>query len=153
MTQTTPKIIDDDQGGITASMKGQEIRGWSYGNRDEQRAKMLMAREFVEGWYQRGLCRDGAEWQPIETAPKDGSEILLCCVDEECGLGAIFLCQWQAEDDAPNWWIHIARDLWDDAEDLWLSTEWSPTHWVPLPSPPQRQNGKHPDRDCRESAE
>lgn len=48
---TTPKIIDDDHGEITAEINGREIRGWSYSDRSEQRAKMLMAREFAEGWY------------------------------------------------------------------------------------------------------
>ena len=48
----TPRIKDDDHGQITAEIDGLEIRGWSYADRNEQRIKMLMAREFAEGWFQ-----------------------------------------------------------------------------------------------------
>lgn len=47
-----PKIIDNDRDEITAEFGGKEIRGWSYKDRDEQMAKMKMAREFVEGYDQ-----------------------------------------------------------------------------------------------------
>lgn len=47
----TPRIKDNDRDEITAEINGQEIRGWSYASREEQRVKMLMAREFAEGWF------------------------------------------------------------------------------------------------------
>lgn len=47
-----PRIKDNDAGEITASLSGKEIRGWSYADDAERRVKMLMAREYVEGWYQ-----------------------------------------------------------------------------------------------------
>jgi len=45
-----PRVIDNDQGEISVSLNGHEIRGWSYKSDDERRAKMLCAREYVEGW-------------------------------------------------------------------------------------------------------
>lgn len=56
----TPKVIDNDNGEISVALDGQQVRAWSYQDRAEFRVKMLAAREFVEGWYQRGV-RDAAE--------------------------------------------------------------------------------------------
>ena len=47
-----PKITDNDEGEITASVSGKEIRGWSYKDEAERHVKMLMAHEFAEGWFQ-----------------------------------------------------------------------------------------------------
>jgi hypothetical protein len=62
MTQDRPRLIDNDAGEITVSINGAEVRGWSYQNDSERRLKMLVAREFVEGWYEgysSGLKRAG----------------------------------------------------------------------------------------------
>lgn len=48
--EMNPRVSDNDQGEITVSLDGKELRAWSYANEDERRAKMLMAREYVEGW-------------------------------------------------------------------------------------------------------
>jgi hypothetical protein len=55
-----PRLIDNDEGEITVTVNGVEVRGWSYANRDEQYLKMRMAREFCEGWhtgFDAGLVR------------------------------------------------------------------------------------------------
>jgi hypothetical protein len=46
----TPRISDDDQGEITVSLNGKELRGWSYASDSERRTKMLCARDYVEGF-------------------------------------------------------------------------------------------------------
>ena len=59
------------------------------------------------------------EWQPIETAPRDGTEIL--CYDSAVlyGKGNIIL----------NWengsWVDFYKRIYD------------PTHWMPNPKPPE----------------
>ena len=63
------------------------------------------------------------QWQPIETAPKDGTRIL--------GAWPQLRKWWTIQ---PVFfhcgdWIHG----WDEDEDLALY----PTHWMPLPTPPQ----------------
>lgn len=73
-------------------------------------------------------------WQPIETAPKDGSEIILGCAGENGWSGAGFYhdgsqCKrsdggWFGEDDRNN--LLIAKDI-------------DVTHWMPLPSPPPKE--------------
>ena len=45
-----PRVIDNDQGEITVTLDGRELRGWAYANDTERRAKMCMARDYVEGW-------------------------------------------------------------------------------------------------------
>ncbi|MGD9884464.1 MAG: hypothetical protein AB7U95_30615 [Reyranella sp.] len=50
-------MTDNDQGEITVTHAGKELRGWSYANDDERRAKMLMAREYVEGWCDGSFAR------------------------------------------------------------------------------------------------
>lgn len=47
-----PKITDNDQGEIFATVGGVEVRGWSYQDDTERRLKMTMAHEFAEGWFQ-----------------------------------------------------------------------------------------------------
>jgi len=60
-------------------------------------------------------CTHG--WQPIETAPKDGRSVLVA--DAKYKTIGI------------NFWCNYEND-WDRESDL----VW-PTHWMPLPEPPQ----------------
>ena len=69
-----------------------------------------------------------SEWQPIETAPKDGTKLLLCeSVDENY----IFVGSW-SETRNPKWygtnWYCVEYDAFNHA----------PTHWMPLPQPPEK---------------
>lgn len=69
----------------------------------------------------------GANWQPIETAPKDGTKVL-AWADNPC-------------------WSEPAIAFWGRSNPLnmaeWLGGHCSirhidqPTHWMPLPPPPQ----------------
>lgn len=56
----TPTITDNDRDEITASLNGRQLRGWSYANDDQRRAKMRLAREFVEGWLMCAKMNAGA---------------------------------------------------------------------------------------------
>lgn len=46
-----PRVTDNYRDEITVSLGGKELRGWSYANYTERRAKMLCAHEYVEGWH------------------------------------------------------------------------------------------------------
>lgn len=60
-------------------------------------------------------------WQPIETAPKDRTEILLY------RDGVVYHGWWGKQSSGRNGWIH---------ERGWFPTASLPTHWMPLPPPP-----------------
>lgn len=60
-----------------------------------------------------------SEWQPIETAPKDGTE-LLCYVRNKSHGDIYDIAEWWNG----GWW-------WDWCDD--------PTHWMPLPPAPATQ--------------
>jgi hypothetical protein len=69
-----------------------------------------------------------SEWQPIATAPKDGTRILAygkMGFESELGIGTV---KW----DPPDRWVVDPNE----------ATEYSPepcalTHWMPLPLPPR----------------
>lgn len=56
------------------------------------------------------------EWQPISTAPKDGTQVLVCRQFPEFN--------------------QIGLDLYKE-NTWWRSSPYNqPTHWMPLPAPP-----------------
>lgn len=68
-------------------------------------------------------------WQPIETAPKDGTTILLCCVGCVPHTGVY--------DDALGWIDFDADDSSRRKEWIDSCSRWSPIYWMPLPPPPE----------------
>ena len=68
------------------------------------------------------------DWQPILTAPKDGTIILFYC--GLCGRGDTQL---------GIWWSGIGNSEghWETLDGLALEGPHHPTHWMPLPEPPQ----------------
>ena len=72
------------------------------------------------------------EWQPIETAPKDGTPMLLFYPI----LGVCFGC-WDHIGTA-DWWI--ADSVGEDPSGWrcpYQEDDMEPTHWMPLPAPPK----------------
>jgi hypothetical protein len=67
-------------------------------------------------------------WQPIETAPKDGTEILIVRAEEDSA--AYRVAYWDEDGDVPYMWhVSDAVDGFNHHKDL-------PTHWMPLPDSP-----------------
>lgn len=60
-----------------------------------------------------------SEWQPMETAPKDGTVVLGC--DQKDSDYFPFSMRWEP---THEW----GDPRWDG--------QYSPTHWMPLPEPP-----------------
>lgn len=75
-----------------------------------------------------GICRDkgatveinGDGWQPIDSAPRDGTAVL---------LGEYRDGEWQ--------WIF--DDHWSVGADCWCDATLPPTHWRPLPPAPEEK--------------
>ena len=73
-----------------------------------------------------------SEWQPIESAPKDGTKILLYYQDRSRVVCGHWYWDGYAKKPRPYWT--------SDNEQLWgryFHRETSPTHWMPLPEPPK----------------
>lgn len=102
-------------------------------------------RSHLVGWmlkaYEAALASpevQALQWQPIETAPKDGRQILLT------NGQAVAQGWWEHEEP----YIYEKRDIGgvyigqdeSDGFDGWLDCEGGmqpdPTHWMPLPAPP-----------------
>ncbi|WP_179954011.1 DUF551 domain-containing protein [Denitrobaculum tricleocarpae] len=64
-----------------------------------------------------------SEWQPIETAPKDGTWV----------LG--FQRRSAPQDTIQVWTFSYSENLWINAADSNDFDE-QPSHWMPLPTPP-----------------
>lgn len=62
-------------------------------------------------------------WQPIDTAPKDGTPILCFIPSYYQGKGGMVVAVWMDFSDRPGWYSEI-------------SSVHEPTHWMPLPPAP-----------------
>lgn len=60
-------------------------------------------------------------WQPIETAPKDGTEVLLFAGFD---MG---ICFWREDETMTGWTWGLGKRFLN------------PSHWMPLPPPPVTQ--------------
>lgn len=72
------------------------------------------------------------EWQPISTAPKDGTKILLGYFPEPAYEGASTMESWEVA-----FW-HGTHQKWCGRELLNAEGYFSPTHWMPLTRPAVR---------------
>lgn len=71
------------------------------------------------------------DWQPIETAPKNGDWLWgLCSVDGDASNWLMCIIFWEEwpEEGAPGWYLMAAAE---DAKHVF-----TPTHWMPLPRLP-----------------
>lgn len=86
-------------------------------HREDERAQFpdrTYYEEVVSPWnIARAAIAAAEQWQPIETAPKDGTEVLL----------------WHVRMDIGRWW----KVCWLDREGVGMNA----THWMPLPPPPK----------------
>lgn len=68
------------------------------------------------------------EWQPIETAPKDGTYVLLRFEGPFHDQESPGVAVGRHYASGPRWWL----------TSIWAATTANaePTHWAPLPEPP-----------------
>ena len=92
-------------------------------------------RSAIESLVKDAKARD---WQPIDTAPKDGTAVLV--YPGTWSDRSASIAKWKSEKPRPYW----SRD--DDLGRVTLSRERQTTHWMPLPPPPQ-------DKDKRATGE
>lgn len=88
---------------------------------------------FARAIEQAVLAKRVPQWLPIETAPKDGTNVL--CWSAEFGARESRNITYtpgspgHAEGRTDRWWE------WLEPKKCW-AFNWSPTHWMPLPPPP-----------------
>lgn len=73
-------------------------------------------------------AQGSSRWQPIETAPKDGTPLLGFMPTYYKGKGGFSVIIWMKGSRSPN------GDWYDNR--AWIT---QPTHWMPLPTPPTQQ--------------
>lgn len=112
---------------------------------DTKRAKALMA-DTRKGPLERSFPRslksgevrlarvtitEGDGWRPIETAPKDGTPMLLGAYGHNSWVG--YWCGDKTDTrTGMTAWVDGSRDR----DELLYTIDW-PTHWMPLPAPPK----------------
>lgn len=85
------------------------------------------------------------DWQPIETAPKDGTSVLLFTTCH--GVCEAWFAKGEWSDDTPISPAEYSGESWVCCDDAFsLEVELGPdgwehhgtaTHWMPLPAPPE----------------
>jgi hypothetical protein len=77
-----------------------------------------------------------SEWKQIETAPKDGTSVLICCMNAkktESDLAHFFDGRWIASS------LRCRLNMLDRKIDaLEIGFYENPTHWMPLPEAPKK---------------
>jgi len=85
------------------------------------------------------------EWQDINTAPKDGTAVLVMRNDwpgtasgfaEECNGHNTYVAAWWADDEVGGAWICYMDRMSEPRCPI------EPTHWMPLPPPPNTGKGE-----------
>lgn len=70
-------------------------------------------------------------WQPIETAPRDGSLIL---GTDGLNVGAMW---WDPAREPGYPWAFVGEWMGKAQENAWQEGQHGPKHWMPLPAPPK----------------
>jgi hypothetical protein len=80
-----------------------------------------------------------SEWQPIETAPKDGTDIIAMYIHISTQIvhAAFWMSCVEGLDDPEDegWWTYD----WSEVSRTKMTGWMTPTHWMPLPEPPKDQ--------------
>lgn len=83
-------------------------------------------------------------WQPIETAPKDGTHVLVWAANLLHGLSPMAVAEY-SEHEIEWWHVH------DGKFGPYPMRGASPTHWMPLPEPPTSAIQNPTAKDALES--
>lgn len=115
---------------------------WESGfNSDISKAEAALAAPPARSSDETASEASAPPWMPIETAPKDGTEILLGWFDPMQGHSKD-VCTW-----------NIISDRWFNGQGpLSRHHAYQPTHWIPLPEPPapSRPSSSDATRDVTE---
>jgi len=79
------------------------------------------------------------EWRTIESAPKDGTRILIARRGDKVGMDEIEITEWFVIEQSHFEHIegNLYRKVQDDPYMAWNDNGHRATHWMPLPKPPE----------------
>ena len=87
------------------------------------------------------------DWQPIENAPKDGTEIMLCRYTDRnlyfVSIGTFGTARMQDDGYIAN----AGKPTWLQYNKIHIAP--TPTHWMPLPPPPKQGGNRCKDEFIR----
>lgn len=89
---------------------------------------LIKEKEAIKAWNTRA-----DDWRPIETAPKDGRALLAWNGNP---LNYVWMVCWAEEG---GWFIPSCGRDGQTHGGYFNSPQFSPTHWKPLPEPPQEK--------------
>jgi hypothetical protein len=104
-------------------------------------AALVALRDNLIAWRDAHVAAAKSEWQPIETAPRDGSKIDLMFREPR---GRQLDCFWYEGSIKPDGGWFWRTPTWGDGGELLPEVEWhlncypnnEPTHWMLRPAPP-----------------
>lgn len=79
------------------------------------------------------------DWLPIETAPRDGTPILVYFPPHQYGPSSMVVVEYRAAEPAANSWPGVPErwaSVWGEEGHDECPID-CPTHWMPLPDPPK----------------
>lgn len=130
LRQYTTKLEDEEKNfpRILVALMNERNKAWDERDclakiRDEQReeiAALLKDRDQLRGDLLRARLAASSTWWPIETAPKNGKQLVLWLNDHQVAVIA--------------WW-HAEKNLWHEARTGKII--YTPTHWALLAEPPK----------------
>jgi hypothetical protein len=76
-------------------------------------------------------------WEPIETAPRDGTAILLLHKDGHYGIGTLQNVWFDNLDLKVNSAAWVGQTAYDNRPGVWMESNgpFNATHWHPIPKP------------------
>lgn len=110
-----------------------------YSNPDEPIPPERLKNVEADADFARSLERQIPRWLPIESAPRDGTRILAWSAEH--GMRETYMQHYQQG----SWGRAVFEAgagpsecgwSWLEPQSGW-SSSWRPTHWMPLPEPPQ----------------
>lgn len=107
------------------------LAGEGKASREDVQADYCNLRTAIESLAKDAEARG---WQPIDTAPKDGTAVLVY-PGTWSGRSAS-IAKWESDKYAKKPRPYWSRD--DDFGRVTFSREHPPTHWMPLPPPPDK---------------
>jgi hypothetical protein len=82
----------------------------------------------LDGYHALKIGAMAMDWQPIETAPKDGTQVLFYAPAPSIFIAPSVANSWPLPKSQQAQMIAAGAD--------WPNAKWNPTHWMPLPAAP-----------------